>query len=260
MQPLVSILIINYNNEGLLKRSIDSCFNQTYKKIEIVVFDDKSTDGSINELKKIDNIKLIINTNKKKNIPALDALNAYKTSFKNSTGQIIFLLDSDDYFEIDKVEKVVNFFTTNTDKIFLQNLTYLVTSSEKIEIRNKNSYLSKWPYFAPESCISFKREFFNELINEGNLFDNEYETVWLGFRLACNAFFLKKNFDTFNEHLTNWTSLGESRKYRHFNTNWWKRRYYSHKYLKNILKSKKKIYFNIDFVITFFIFKIFIKK
>ena len=48
---LVSILIINYNNHSLLKRSIKSCLNQSYKNIEILIFDDQSNDNSSNVLK-----------------------------------------------------------------------------------------------------------------------------------------------------------------------------------------------------------------
>ena len=43
---LVSILIINFNNSKLLKRSIRSCINQTYKNIEILIVDDINDTGA----------------------------------------------------------------------------------------------------------------------------------------------------------------------------------------------------------------------
>ena len=49
---LVSILVNNFNNEKYLDKCINSCLKQTYKNIEIIVFDDKSTDGSKNILSK----------------------------------------------------------------------------------------------------------------------------------------------------------------------------------------------------------------
>ena len=52
---LVSILINNYNNQKFLKKSIFSCLNQTYKNLEIIIFDDNSTDNSLKILKKIKN-------------------------------------------------------------------------------------------------------------------------------------------------------------------------------------------------------------
>ena len=47
----VSILITNYNKSLFLKKTIRSCLNQNYKEKEIIVFDDCSTDNSINILK-----------------------------------------------------------------------------------------------------------------------------------------------------------------------------------------------------------------
>ena len=77
---LISILIINYNNHSLLKRSIESCLKQSYKNIEILIFDDQSDDSSPNVLKKFiknKKIKIFFNKNKKANIAALDAANGY---------------------------------------------------------------------------------------------------------------------------------------------------------------------------------------
>ena len=69
--PLISILIINYNNSKLLIRAINSCLNQTYKNIEILIFDDKSVDNSmkiINKYKKYKKIKIFFNKKKKEKI------------------------------------------------------------------------------------------------------------------------------------------------------------------------------------------------
>ena len=49
---LVSILIINYNNAKLIKRSVNSCLKQSYKNFEILIYDDRSTDKSKKILKK----------------------------------------------------------------------------------------------------------------------------------------------------------------------------------------------------------------
>ena len=61
-----SILITNYNKQKFLNKTLRSCVNQTCKNKEILLYDDCSTDNSINIIKKFKNIKLI--SNKKKNI------------------------------------------------------------------------------------------------------------------------------------------------------------------------------------------------
>jgi len=61
-----SIIITNYNKSFYLEKCIKSCFEQTYKNIEIILFDDCSNDGSnkiYNKFRK----KLKIFENKKKN-------------------------------------------------------------------------------------------------------------------------------------------------------------------------------------------------
>ena len=49
--PLVSIIIINFNKSNFLLDSIKSSLKQTYKKKEIIFFDDKSTDNSLKKIK-----------------------------------------------------------------------------------------------------------------------------------------------------------------------------------------------------------------
>ena len=61
----ISILITNYNKQKFLKKSLRSCINQTYKNKEILLYDDCSTDKSIDIIKKFKKIKLIINKKKK---------------------------------------------------------------------------------------------------------------------------------------------------------------------------------------------------
>jgi GT2 family glycosyltransferase len=49
--PLVSILILLYNREKQIAKSIESAVNQSYSNIQIVVVDNSSTDGSFNIVK-----------------------------------------------------------------------------------------------------------------------------------------------------------------------------------------------------------------
>lgn len=49
-QPLVSILILNWNGEEIIEESIISILNTSYKKLEIIVVDNASTDRSLDIL------------------------------------------------------------------------------------------------------------------------------------------------------------------------------------------------------------------
>ena len=63
---MISILITNYNKSQFLDKTIKSLKLNNFKNYEIILFDDASTDNSLNILKKFNNVKLI--KNKKKNI------------------------------------------------------------------------------------------------------------------------------------------------------------------------------------------------
>ena len=58
--PLATVLIANYNNSKCIDQCLASVLNQNYKKIEIIVVDDNSSDNSLEILNNYANqIKLI---------------------------------------------------------------------------------------------------------------------------------------------------------------------------------------------------------
>jgi len=60
-KPLVSIVIPVHNGEEYIKEAIDSCLNQTYENIEIIVVDDKSTDNTLKILQEYRDIDTYTN-------------------------------------------------------------------------------------------------------------------------------------------------------------------------------------------------------
>lgn len=92
-EPLVSVIVPVYNVEKYLRRCLDSVINQTYKKLEIILVDDGSTDrsGEICDeyAKKDKRIKVI----HKENGGLSSARNA---GMARCSGYYIFFLDGDD--------------------------------------------------------------------------------------------------------------------------------------------------------------------
>ncbi len=89
----VSIIIVNWNNAEDLKRCIESLIKISYKKIEIVIVDNGSTDDSIDEIKKIQKRKkhffLIQN---KKNLGFAQGNNI---GYAKTTGEFVLFLNND---------------------------------------------------------------------------------------------------------------------------------------------------------------------
>lgn len=249
-KPLISFLIINYNNNNLLNRSINSCLKQSYKNFEILVFDDQSQEPitkNIKKYKSINRIKFYLNKKKKYNIPAFDAANAYDFLIKKSKGQIISFLDSDDYISSNKALYLVKVFNQYKNISLIQNLFINKNSSKKIY--NSNSSVGFFPYLAPESCISFKKNFYYEYQKNTKKFKFKFNYLWLGFRMGVYSYYKAHNFYQLDKILTFYENFGESLKFKKFNFNWWIRRRDSFTYTY-LITNKKNILMNLDYFVT----------
>ena len=103
-KPLASILINNHNYGRFLAEAIDSALAQTYGNVEVVVVDDGSTDNSPEIISGYGGrIVSVIKGNEGQG-------SSLNIGFERSSGHCIFLLDSDDTFAADKVERVMNLF------------------------------------------------------------------------------------------------------------------------------------------------------
>ena len=165
-------------------------------------------------------------------------------------------MDSDDFFHLKKVNEVVNCFQENKKIQYVQNLPIIISKNKtKYFKKNKNSMLSFWPYLAPTSCISFRKNLIINFLKKNKRFAEKYDLVWMDLRLGIYSFFLKSSFFTIKKNLTYYESLGESKKYKTLRKNWFLRRLQSYKYLQSIMKNNKYLRFNLDYFFT----KIFVK-
>jgi glycosyltransferase involved in cell wall biosynthesis len=108
-QPLVSVIIPNYNYGRFLSDAIDSVLAQSYSNIEIIVVDDGSTDNSHEVYEKYFDKIGVIN---QKNLGVGAARNA---GASYSQGQFIAFLDADDIWLADKISSQVEEFATNEE-------------------------------------------------------------------------------------------------------------------------------------------------
>ena len=103
--PKLSVIIPIYNTEKYLRKCLDSVCNQTYKDLEIICVNDCSPDDSLKICKeyatKDSRIKII---NREKNGGLSVARNS---GLDNASGEYIYFIDSDDYIDLDYIEKMV---------------------------------------------------------------------------------------------------------------------------------------------------------
>lgn len=115
---LVSAVITTHNRKDLLLLAIQSVLNQTYKRIECIVVDDASTDGTkemLNDYIKQGRLKYIY-------IPAEKSCggnHARNIGIQNANGKYIAFLDDDDEWLPEKIEKQIIAFEQNKDVGFV---------------------------------------------------------------------------------------------------------------------------------------------
>lgn len=101
--PKISVILPVYNEENYLHQCLNSLCLQTLTDIEIICIDDGSTDKSLEMLrnfeKKDDRVKVLTQKNQYAGV-------ARNNGMKSATGKYLIFLDSDDFFELDMLEKL----------------------------------------------------------------------------------------------------------------------------------------------------------
>ena len=106
--PKVSIITVCYNSENTIRKTIESIKNQTYNNIEYIVIDGNSNDGTIDICKEyLGVISVFISE------PDLGIYNAMNKGVRAARGSLVTILNSDDYYRHDAIEKLVRAYLNN---------------------------------------------------------------------------------------------------------------------------------------------------
>ena len=176
MKILVSVIVNYHNGEKYLEDCIKSIENQDYKDIEIILWDNASTDNSKKIVEKFNNTKIKYFRNPIKE-------NLYKArnkAIKESSGDLIAFLDCDDWWEknyLSSREKFFNdskidFFYSNTNVFFERKKRNKLYRKFKLPSGNIFSSLSK-DYFIIISGTIFRKGIF---LKYGN-FNEDYNII-----------------------------------------------------------------------------------
>lgn len=138
----VSIIIPMYNVEAYLEECLESVVNQTLKSIEVILIDDGSIDDTANIAQKYKEKYNFIKTIHQQNKGQGAARNV---GIEQALGEYIYFLDSDDYIEIDTMEKLYG--TANEERLDLIlfdgisfSNDYQIDETQKLRYKKKNKY------------------------------------------------------------------------------------------------------------------------
>lgn len=103
--PLISIITVCFNSEKTIKKTIESVLKQTYKNYEYIIIDGKSTDNTI----KIVESYLPLFEGRLRYISEKDTgiYNAMNKGINNCKGELIGILNSDDFYATNTLQLVV---------------------------------------------------------------------------------------------------------------------------------------------------------
>ncbi|GAB4114353.1 MAG: hypothetical protein Kow00103_07950 [Candidatus Caldatribacteriota bacterium] len=110
-EPLISIITPTYNHKLFINECIESVINQTYANWEMIIVDDFSKDGTseiIDKYRKKD--KRIITIRHKENYGIYRLAESYNEALNISRGKFIAILEGDDCWPKDKLEKQLPLF------------------------------------------------------------------------------------------------------------------------------------------------------
>lgn len=147
---LVSIITISSNSSRTIDRTINSVLNSTYKNIEYIIIDNASSDGTLDIIKKYQkSFKLFKYISEKDN----GVSDAFNKGLKYCNGELIGILNSDDWYESSTIQNSVKEFLLGADVIIgdvNKNNTIFKSSLRglkyKMTIMHPSSFISRNTY------------------------------------------------------------------------------------------------------------------
>lgn len=121
--PLVSVVIDNYNYAHLLGATIESVLAQTYSRVETIVVDDGSTDESRTLIEGFgERVRPIYKTNG-------GQASAFNAGVAAVRGEIVCFLDADDLWTAEKVQRVVEVFAAEPRADWIRHRLQVIDAS-----------------------------------------------------------------------------------------------------------------------------------
>lgn len=161
-QPLVSIITVCYNSDKTIKDTIESILMQSYRNIEYVIIDGKSTDRTmdiINEYRNTKKISIKVISEKDKGL--YDAMNK---GIDISNGDIIGILNSDDmYVDEHVIQDIVNKFNFSNPDLVYGDLVLVDPENTSKIVRRWKSKSGKFRlgWMPPHPTVFVKKQLYD---------------------------------------------------------------------------------------------------
>ncbi|MCD8038928.1 MAG: glycosyltransferase [Lachnospiraceae bacterium] len=173
----VSIITVSYNAVDTIEQTILSVLNQSYRNVEYIIIDGQSTDGTQEVIEKYkDKLAYYVSE------PDGGIFDAMNKGIKQASGDVIGIINSDDWYELDAVANIVPCFESGDAEIVYGKSRHIyldgsVSYSENMPLSELWMHMS----VSHPSCF-VKREVYQRK----GLFDTKYRIAGdYEFMLGC---------------------------------------------------------------------------
>ena len=174
--PLISIIVNCFNGEKYLRKALESILSQTYTNWEVIFWDNRSSDNSKKIFSGFKDSRFkyfISNTH-------TTLYEARNNAISKSNGEILAFLDTDDWWEENKLEKQIVFFKDKKVGLVHTNLYLFYENSKKKKIFQKKKLGSG--YITKQLCKKYNIGILTVLLRKSAYisvsgFNNKYKII-----------------------------------------------------------------------------------
>lgn len=157
-QPKVSIITVCYNSFKTIRKTIECVINQTYKNIEYIIIDGNSDDGTQDIIKSYKNQIAFWSSEPDSGI--YDAMNK---GIQAATGKIIGIINSDDWYSLETVEKIVSCFKLSDAEVIYGDILQVYPNNQIIQSKLENLSNLNYKMVIPHPAVFVKKEVYKRL-------------------------------------------------------------------------------------------------
>ncbi len=194
--PLVTIITVVYNGEKHINQCIKSVLAQSYQNIEYLIIDGLSTDGTLAIIKKYESKITKVVSEKDTGI-----YNAMNKGLALAKGEIVAILNADDYYYPTTIQMVVKHFNhTKTDVVY-GNINKLRTIQGKMYFKkltpNINLMEQTMPIFHPATFV--KKQVYDTIggFNEKYQLSADYDFIYKVYKANFKFNYLPETLTVF---------------------------------------------------------------
>ena len=140
--PLISIITVVYNGEQYLEQTIKSVMAQTYPYLEYIVVDGGSTDGTLGIIKQYEG-----QISKWVSEPDKGLYDAMNKGIGMAKGEIIGMINSDDTYEPEAVQLIVDAFQRHPNKRIFHGDRNDIAEDGTIRVKRFDNSRFKFVYY-----------------------------------------------------------------------------------------------------------------